>query len=738
MFEKIKEAIKQDYYVQNFPNDGQRFVAWYLRNVHLRDQNEAKADITDGADDKQIDAIFVDDDNSTIYVVQGKFVGADTIDAEPLREVLSAWLQLKDLVRLQETANNKLKMKLAEVALALDDDYDVMFELLTTGTLTPSAQDDFATFQAQFAKVDDLPASIHLVSHTLKLQPGKYLSMELAGTRVLLASIPLKDCITFPGIKDGSLFQKNVRQSLGLSNAVNKGIKATIYDNGSDFFFYHNGITAICNQMTLADDSTFKVRGLSVVNGCQSLNTILSCSEKVKTLGNAYVMFRFYEIPQRERADRISVSTNSQSPVKPRDLRSNDKRVLGRRCLSISPQGLTVSRSLRCAWFDGVVPIGTGVMFGQVQFFHLLIRYGQSMLIAFPTHGRLYIPPGVRTRATDAGQHRLQIPQRLGSPVDADRAEQAMFDRIPLGRPGWVVADRHCQSPAVGQLQLHLMLPQPAATTVAPSGIRHQQQLVCFRVRPPAGRSPPPGNRIRGERCRVGRQPEVDPAAIPVGVVQPVGDRQQGGVLAEVVSVDRVCRTGPLATGVLEVTDQLLFLAVHAQDGVAGLGETLPLLGEVLELAIPIRMGGAGEAFAVGMQFIAQVTQQASNGLGTNRIALLLQLLGQETEAAADPALAVHRIASDLSFQQVLQGWEDARDFFPTAGRPAPGRRMRPGGQSFRSATNSRRPRRMDSTFSPVMADNSRSPPCPIFMDSRAANQRRCCSSRRLRSKFKR
>lgn len=349
MFEKIKDEIKQDYYVQNFPNDGQRFVSWYLRNVHLRDQNEAKADITDGADDKQIDAIFVDDENSTVYVVQGKFVGSDTIDAEPLREVLSAWLQLKDLVRLQETANNKLKVKLAEVALALDDDYDVVFELLTTGTLTPSAQNDFATFQAQFAKADDFPASIHLVdrdelrrrydlalerenpsiSHTLKLQPGKYLSMELAGTRVLLASIPLKDCITFPGIKDGSLFQKNVRQSLGLSNAVNKGIKATIYDNGSDFFFYHNGVTAICNQMTLADDGTFKVRGLSVVNGCQSLNTILSCSEKVKTLDTAYIMFRFYEIPQRDRADRISVSTNSQSPVKPRDLRSNDKRVLG-------------------------------------------------------------------------------------------------------------------------------------------------------------------------------------------------------------------------------------------------------------------------------------------------------------------------------------------------------------------------------------------------------------------------
>jgi len=39
-------------------------------------------------------------------------------------------------------------------------------------------------------------------------------------------------------------------------------------------------------------------------------------------------MFRFYEISDSERADNISTSTNSQSAVKARDLRSNDKYVL--------------------------------------------------------------------------------------------------------------------------------------------------------------------------------------------------------------------------------------------------------------------------------------------------------------------------------------------------------------------------------------------------------------------------
>lgn len=34
MYEKIKKDIAQEYYVKNYPNDGQRFVAWYLRNIH--------------------------------------------------------------------------------------------------------------------------------------------------------------------------------------------------------------------------------------------------------------------------------------------------------------------------------------------------------------------------------------------------------------------------------------------------------------------------------------------------------------------------------------------------------------------------------------------------------------------------------------------------------------------------------------------------------------------------------
>ena len=348
MYELIKRDIQNPYYRDHFDNDGQRFVAWYVQNIHRRDMIGTVEDVTDGPDDKQIDAIVVDDDASTVVVMQGKFIDEGTVDAEPLREVLSSWVQLKDIARLQETGNQKLKRRLPEVATALDDEYSVSFELIVTGQLTLSAKDDLARFQQELAEADDFPAQIHIVdpdelkcrydmalehenpllSHRLQLESGKYMVMQVGGTKCVVAAVSLKECIKLPGIKDGTLFQKNVRQSLGLNNRVNKGLKTTIYgDDSGDFFFRHNGITVLCKNAEIAN-GTLTVKGINVVNGCQSLNTILSCSERIKGLHDAYVMFRFYEIPERERADRISICTNSQSAVKPRDLRSNDRRVL--------------------------------------------------------------------------------------------------------------------------------------------------------------------------------------------------------------------------------------------------------------------------------------------------------------------------------------------------------------------------------------------------------------------------
>ncbi len=347
MYQKILTDIKQDYYQATYHNDGQRFIAWYLRNIHNLDICETKDCITDGAGDKQIDAIYIDNTNSTIYIIQGKFYQGASIDAEPLREVLSSWVQIKNLEKLQNGANQNLQIKIQEMAAAMEDDYEICFELIITSDLTEAAKKDLEIFQKELSEDETLQANLFVIDNDLlrykydealnknrpyinydfTLEVGKYMQLSIGNTKAVIAAIPLKDCVKIPGIKDGSLFRKNVRQSLGSNNKVNKGIAHTIKNNPENFFFFHNGITAICSNMNIKDN-LLSVKELNVVNGCQSLNTIYSCSESAKKCSEAYIMFRFYEIENPDKADKISTSTNSQSAVKARDLRSNDKSVL--------------------------------------------------------------------------------------------------------------------------------------------------------------------------------------------------------------------------------------------------------------------------------------------------------------------------------------------------------------------------------------------------------------------------
>ncbi|MBK8913059.1 MAG: AIPR family protein [Phycisphaerales bacterium] len=353
MLNQIRREITDTYYQQNFPNDGQRFMAWYLRRVMLRDRITTRDDITDGANDKQIDAVIVDDDERRIVIVQGKFIAEGLVDGEPLREVLGAWARLQDLETLQQDCNDKLKQKLEAVRRALEDEYRVDFELLTTGTLTDAAKADMKAFTDRLEESDDFAAGLHLVDtevlqlrlaeaeamelpsldHTIVVEPTSTLVTRNGEQQIVITMLPLAECLRFPGIIDGRLFRKNVRQSLGSTNKVNRAMRATIHsDRVRDFFYYHNGVTALCDTLEVSTDrKMLTVRGLSVVNGCQSISTIFSSSERVRTdqARNAFILFRLYEIPDRAMGDRISVNTNSQSAVKPRDLRSNDKVMIG-------------------------------------------------------------------------------------------------------------------------------------------------------------------------------------------------------------------------------------------------------------------------------------------------------------------------------------------------------------------------------------------------------------------------
>lgn len=81
-----------------------------------------------------------------------------------------------------------------------------------------------------------------------------------------------------------------------LATAI-RSIKVSQNDktDAEDFFFLHNGITAICSQMSI-HDGVLSVKELNVVNGCQSLSTIFSSSEAAKKATDAYILFRFMKL----------------------------------------------------------------------------------------------------------------------------------------------------------------------------------------------------------------------------------------------------------------------------------------------------------------------------------------------------------------------------------------------------------------------------------------------------------
>lgn len=370
ILQKIKTEISTDrFYQDHFSNDGFRFVAWYVRRVLLQSPQATKICVIDGANDKKIDALIIDDDNRNILIIQGKFFDSRTIDSEPLNEILSAWIRIQDLHSLQTDGNDKLKERIEALRQAIEDEYDITFELLTTGKLSSSAESDLKVFSEKLEESKDFNATITLVDsevietrlteaeskelpiikHTVNLSPDKVMLFDIKGTRSVIATLPLSECLRFPGISDQRLFRKNVRQSLGW-NTINKKIKYSIKsDRPQDFFFSHNGITAICKEFNLsADKSKLECIDLNIVNGCQSLTTIYKCSEDVRRIDkdSSFILFRFYEIPQKDLADKISINTNSQTAVKPRDLKSNDRIVLSlkRAYESMYPDGLFINQ----------------------------------------------------------------------------------------------------------------------------------------------------------------------------------------------------------------------------------------------------------------------------------------------------------------------------------------------------------------------------------------------------------
>lgn len=130
----------------------------------------------------------------------------------------------------------------------------------------------------------------------------------------------------FPILEDA--FEDNVRVYLRQRSKINRNItKTALSDDNVRFFYFNNGITITCSKYSYRKGQSpiIELKNLQVVNGSQTIHALYeayrdnpSCLEEIDLL------CRIYETSNSDLTTNIAEYTNSQNPVKSRDIRSID------------------------------------------------------------------------------------------------------------------------------------------------------------------------------------------------------------------------------------------------------------------------------------------------------------------------------------------------------------------------------------------------------------------------------
>jgi hypothetical protein len=72
-----------------------------------------------------------------------------------------------------------------------------------------------------------------------------------------------------------SLYNWNIRRFLGKKGEVNKGLTETLQIEPDHFYYYNNGISALCESFTFDEKSKkLKITKLQIVNGAQTMGAL--------------------------------------------------------------------------------------------------------------------------------------------------------------------------------------------------------------------------------------------------------------------------------------------------------------------------------------------------------------------------------------------------------------------------------------------------------------------------------
>jgi len=328
-----------------------RGLAALAVQVVTGDEPQACAEaVTDGFDDNGIDAIYIDEVEPRLVLVQAKFheAGRKTITLGEVRNVLAGMRYLTDerldrfkgrLDRLAPQIKSVLRRPglQIELVLAITSNQslgEAVRTALQDEQRAMNEPDVILTFRA--LSLDDL--------HRHVLATTSDSTVELTGIlenwgwrqepyRAFYGTIPASVVAEWYEQYGGRLFDRNIRKALGRT-PVNDSLVSTLSQESQHFWYFNNGITVLCKRIVKAPVGAperrrgeFSLSGVSVVNGAQTVVSIAAvATQSPEMLDRASVWARIISLENcpDDFATRITRATNTQNRVVDLDFVSLD------------------------------------------------------------------------------------------------------------------------------------------------------------------------------------------------------------------------------------------------------------------------------------------------------------------------------------------------------------------------------------------------------------------------------
>lgn len=326
------------------------FTAYTLQVLANIDPDVASNSIVDSFDDNGLDAIYYDRKNKYLWLVQSKWIKNGSGEPET-GEVGKFKTGIIDLIELQlDRFNKKVQNKENEILEALEDPL-VKLKIVLTFT----GKDGLSEHNQRI--IDDLltelndPTELAIFSRFSLKQAHKSLVGIMEGQPIkadlilsnwgkveepyfaIYGTINGGDIANIWAENRGKLFSENIRDFIGFSE-VNEDIVDTIQNEPENFYFYNNGITALCqsiNKKPLGgsdrNSGIFVAEDFKIVNGAQTVGTLGNIFEKnPEKVSETKVFIKIISLEGCPETFGLNVTkkTNTQNKVDKRDFVSLD------------------------------------------------------------------------------------------------------------------------------------------------------------------------------------------------------------------------------------------------------------------------------------------------------------------------------------------------------------------------------------------------------------------------------